>query len=115
MIALPTECTHADRKKNGRNRNGSQRWRCLDCGKSFSDAHVPAGPLGTMEADPDRVFLAIQLLTEGMGVNATCRVVSLDKKTLLKAILVTGEKCQTFLDANMKNVSVNMVSIDEQW
>ena len=68
-----------------------------------------------MEADVDRVFMAIQLLTEGMGVNAACRVTGLHKSTVLKSILIIGEKCQRFLDAKIKDVSVNMVSIDEQW
>ena len=114
MIA-PATCTHADVVKHGRNRNGSQRWKCKTCNATFSDEHTPTGPLGNMQADPDQVFLALRLLCEGMGVRATARITGLTVKTITKAIVIVGEKCDTFMHEKVKGVSVDHCEIDEIW
>ena len=35
-----TVCQDKDLVKNGRSRNGTQRWRCLNCGKSFQRSYT---------------------------------------------------------------------------
>ena len=116
MIKL-AECTHENRVRNGRNRNGSIRWKCKnpDCRKSFSDKHVPTGPLGTMQADPDKVFLALNLLCEGMGVRGASRITGLKHTTITKAIKLVGEKCERFFDTYVKDVNCDFCEIDEIW
>ena len=113
MIAL--ECTHSQKTKHGKNRNGSQRWKCKDCKATFSDQHVPIGPLGDMQADPDKVFLALNLLCEGMAVAAASRITGLKHETITKAIKIVGDKCERFFDKYVKDVNCDFCEIDEIW
>ena len=113
MIALT--CKHEKKTKHGKNRNGSQRWKCKDCKATISDAHVPTGPLGNMEADPVRVFMAIEMLCEGMGINAVSRITKLHPATLKKALLIGGDKCHQFMDNRVRGLSVAACEIDEIW
>ena len=113
MIAL--KCNHENKNKHGKNRNGSQRWKCKDCRATFSDEHVATGPLGNMEADPARVFMAIEMLAEGMGVNAVSRITKLHHATIIKALLIVGDKCQKFMDERVEGLSVAAAAIDELW
>ena len=113
MIALT--CKHEKKTKHGKNRNGSQRWKCKSCKATVSDVHVPTGPLGNMEADPTKVFMALEMLAEGSGVRAVSRITGLDRKTITKAILLVGEKCERFHYEMVQNVKVDFCEIDEQW
>ena len=114
MIAL-AECTHENFKKSGKNRNGSQRYKCKDCGKRFSDEHVADGPLGTMRVDVDKAMMVINALLEGMSIRACERLFSMNRDTIDKLILVVGEKCQNFMDHNIQNVYCSDIQIDEIW
>ena len=113
MIAL--SCTHQNKNKHGKNRNGSQRWKCKDCKATFSDEHIPSGPLGEMRADPEKVFLALELLCEGMAVRAAARITGLKHETITKAIKIVGEKCENFFDTYVKDVNCDFAEIDEIW
>ena len=68
-----------------------------------------------MEADPARVFMAIEMLCEGMGVNAVSRITKLHRATITKAVLIAGEKCQQFMDERVQGLSVAAAEIDELW
>ena len=113
MIAL--QCRHENKTKHGKNRNGSQRWKCKDCRATFSDVHVPEGPLADMQADPDKVFLALNLLCEGMAVRAASRITGLKHETITKAIKIVGDKCERFFDKHVKDVDCDFAEIDEIW
>lgn len=108
-------CNHENRKKNGRNRNGSQRYKCCDCGKTFSDEHVPTGPLGNMRIDTDKACMALNMLLEGMSLRATSRMTGIDRNTLGDLILLAGERCEQFSAAVVQDVQVNDVQADEIW
>ena len=113
MIALT--CKHEHKTRHGKNRNGSQRWKCKSCQKTISDVHVPTGPLGDMQSDPTKVFLALNLLCEGMAVRGASRVTGLKQETITKAIMLVGEKCEKFFDQYVKNVNCTVAEIDEIW
>jgi len=50
----------------------TQRYRCLACGKTFSE--VQDRPLDEMRTDLDKAAQVINLLVEGVGINATARL-----------------------------------------
>ena len=110
MIA-PAPCEHATYKKDGKNRNGTQRYKCKDCGVRFSDEK----PLGTMRTSVDKAAMAISLMLEGMSVRATERLTGLCRQTICDLILVAGEKCQNFFDATVINVKSLDIQCDEIW
>ena len=114
MIKL-AECTHENFKKSGKNRNGSQRYKCKDRGKRFSDEHVADVPLGSMRVDVDKAMLVINALLEGMSIRACERLFNMNRDTIDKLILVVGEKCQNFMDHNIQDVYCSDIQIDEIW
>jgi len=50
-------CAHAEKRRIGRDRNGNQRFRCLNCGKTWTVRE--ARPLGDMRVSVEtaRCFL----------------------------------------------------------
>ena len=108
-------CHHENRKKNGKNRNGSQRYKCSDCGKTVSDEHVPTGPLGNMRIDVDTACMALNMLLEGMSLRATSRITGVDRNTLGDLLLTVGELCEEFSEAIIRDVPVKDVQADEIW
>lgn len=113
MIA-PAPCEHTNYKKSGKNRNGTQRYKCKDCGVRFSDP-VDEKPLGNMRIDLDKAAMALSLMLEGMSVRATERLTGLARDTLCDLILVAGERCQRFFDDHVKNVKTTDIQLDELW
>jgi len=108
MIAT---CDHSNFKKSGRNRNGTQRYKCKDCGVRFTQEQ----PLGSMRTSVDKAAMALSLMLEGMSVRATERLTGLCRHTLCDLILVVGERCQQFFDALVVNVESHEIQIDEIW
>ena len=66
-------CTECETKcrRFGKHRNGLQRFRCADCGKTYTEAH--AKPLGEMTVPMEKAVLALQLLLEGASVRSVER------------------------------------------
>jgi len=97
----------------GTNRNGSQRFRCVECKKTFSAklADRVAGstiPLATVEK-------VLQLLIEGCSVRSAERISGLHRDTILKLMVTAGEKCEKLMGRLIVNVPVRDVSADEMW
>ena len=110
-------CEHSSFKKSGRNRNGSQRYRCLnpDCKKYFSDKHVVDGPLGSMRTDIKDADMALRMLLEGCSIRSVSRLTGLGRGTISRLILTAGERCQEFLDTNIVDAPVTSIQLDELW
>ncbi len=107
-------CCSGEAKKFGRfqNRNRTvQRYRCARCGTTFSDSQ----PLDGLRLDHDRVVQICKLLTEGLGVRAVARFVGCDPHTVLAVLQTIGQKCESFLDRTVLNLSVESLQIDELW
>ena len=59
--------------------------------------------------------LILQLLTEGMGINATTRIVGCSKNTVLKLLKDAGEACSTYQDQTLRNLECRRIQADEIW
>ncbi|HWB12405.1 MAG TPA: hypothetical protein VG826_24485 [Pirellulales bacterium] len=106
-------CAHTARRRMGTNRNGSQRWRCLSCGKTWTEARPQ--PLGTMTISVDDAKLALRLLAEGSSLRSTARVTGLQRNTICKLMVYFGERCRRFLDQRMRGLTLGHLEFDEQW
>lgn len=62
----------------------------------------------------DRVAI-LNCLSEGMGINATARVTSKSKNTILKLLKDVGEACAAYQDRAMRNLTCKRVECDEIW
>ena len=113
LIMTCRKCQHGTAKRFGFTKNKSQRYRCHDCGATFTDS--PQKPLGSHTTDLDRAAQAFTLLTEGMSVRAVSRVTGLHKNTILSLIETAAEKCRTIFDRHVQNVTPRYVQADEIW
>src|SRR5438067_12784822 len=111
MIVI--SCQHEHSTKDGRDRNGNQRFRCKDCGKTFAAETVR--PLGTMRISMADAVNALGMLLEGLSIRATERLTGLHRDTLDDLILLVGANCQRLLDSMIQNVPVEDVQLDEIW
>lgn len=110
MIAA---CNHSQRTKHGKDRKGSQRYRCKSCGTTFVTDEVR--PLGDMRIDLDKAVMALNLLLEGMSVRATSRITGLKVDTICDLVLHVGENCERYLNTKIRNVEIKDCQIDEVW
>lgn len=111
MIAFACECKST--KKNGKDRNKNQRFKCRDCGRTWTEARVK--PLGDMRISMDKAILAINLLVEGMSIRAVERITNLHRDTICDLVLTVGANCGHLLSRVVKDVEVNDVQCDEIW
>jgi transposase-like protein/IS1 family transposase len=107
-------CSHAEKKKHGKDRHGNQRFRCTLCGATWVDVK-PHKPLGDMRIELDDAKLALRLLVEGMSIRATERTTGIHRDTLCKLVGYFGDKCRDFLDGRMRGLTLEHLQFDEQW
>jgi transposase-like protein/IS1 family transposase len=106
-------CAHADRKRFGFDRKGNQRYRCLSCGKTWTEKRPK--PLGDMRVPVDVAKTALRLLTEGMSIRATERVTGLHRDTICRLVVLFGGACRDYLDKAMRGLTLSHLEFDEQW
>jgi len=97
--------------KFGKTRDGQQRYRCLECRKTFSEPK----PLAGHGTDLKLAAFALNLLLEGMSIRATSRMTGLDKDTVQRIMEQAGRQCFQFLADTMQNVRASDIQCDEVW
>ncbi len=100
-------------RKNGKNRNGSQRYRCDDCRATFTDEttrHTDGRKLGA-----DMAILALRMLLEGNSVRSTERLAEIHRDTILKVMVKAGEQCAYFMQQTQRGIKCHDVEMDEIW
>jgi transposase-like protein len=106
-------CQRLSCKKHGRNRNGSQRYKCQLCQATFSEETVK--PLGELRLSVEHAAQALSLLLEGMSVRSAARITGLRPNTICDLIVVVGENCARFLPEAVNGVAATGVQCDELW
>jgi transposase-like protein/IS1 family transposase len=97
----------------GKHRNGLRRFRCGQCGKTYTEPHQ--NPLGSMTVPLEKAVLALRMLLEGSAVRSVERITELHRDTILKLLAVAGEKCEKIMGRYVRNVRVQDVECDEIW
>lgn len=111
MIA-PSDCQHENRKKNGKIKDGTQRYRCKDCGKQFTEETLALGGMRIGIAQAERI---VKALCEGVSARATARLMDCDVHTVIELMNLVGERCQRYMESEIQGVIVGDVQIDEIW
>ena len=101
----------SDSKKHGRDRHGQQRYKCLQCRKTFFDAKPLAGKRTPLK----QVSLVLRMLLEGSSIRAVERLTGVNRNTIIALMVKAGQQCQEFLAYSVYQHPVNDVEIDEQW
>ena len=104
---IVVSCSHQSTKKHGKDKNGKQRFRCLDCGKTWIDR--TAQPLGDMRISMQQATQALGMILEGMSIRATMRLTGLDGGTICNLIVLDCDEdriCTSHIER--MNLSVRM-------
>lgn len=88
-----------------------QRYRCLRCGKTFSESQ----PLDGVRVNADKAAQVVHLLCEGVGIRAASRLASVDQGTVLRILQSASLHCAALLNAKLRNLRPTHVEIDEIW
>jgi hypothetical protein len=57
----------------------------------------------------------LTVLSEGIGINAACRVTGASKNTALKLRADVGRACALYQDQTMRGLTVKQLQVDEIW
>jgi len=100
-------------KKNGKDRNGNQRFKCLACGITYIQPKNK--PLGNMYLSEEKALMCLSLLVEGNSIRAIERITNVNRNTIISLLETVGEKCLWIQENLVKNVKVADVQADEIW
>lgn len=108
------KCQHTTIKKFGTTGKAKiQRYRCKDCGATFSPR--PAAPLGSHTTSVESAARALSMILEGASLRAVARITGIHKNTIMRLVLTAGMKCRFLFDARVMNVRPRFVQADELW
>src|SRR5580700_2501716 len=103
-----TEC-----RKFGKTRNQFPRYQCRQCGKTFSEPDEDH--LDGMYLPIEKAEMVLKLLLEGNSVSSVERLTEVHHGTILKLLVLAGEKCERIMAEKIRNVQVRDVEADEVW
>ncbi len=63
----------------------------------------------------DKAESILKLLVEGMSLRAIERVTGVHRDTIMRLLLLAGERSQQLMDAKMRNLSARYLQVDEIW
>ena len=97
----------------GKHRNGLRRFRCTDCGKTYTEPHKK--PFGDMKIPVDKAVFALTMILEGSSIRSTERVTGVHRDTIMRLLLVAGDTCERVMSKWVRNVPVTEIEADEVW
>lgn len=106
-------CRHDQVKRFGRNRNGSQRFRCVFCGLTWTENRPQ--PIGDMRIDAAKAAQVLEMLMEGVSIRATVRLTGVAKGTILNLLETIGRRAVIYWRTKMQNLPATDVQVDEIW
>jgi len=110
-----TKCQHQVCKKFGYfGKRRIQRWRCTSCNSTFCQPHDKL-TRDTMTANPVAAERALHCLLEGCSIRSTERLTGLNRNTIMRLLIVAGERSARVMDARMRNLQSRYLQVDEIW
>jgi IS1 family transposase/transposase-like protein len=100
-------------KRDGRDRRGNQRFQCRQCAKVFLEPR--ADHLDGMYLPIEKAEIVLRMLLEGNSVSSVERITEVHHTTILKLLVLAGEKCERIMARKIVNVKVRDVECDELW
>ena len=103
-----TEC-----KRHGYDRKGNTRYQCRECKKTYADPRH--NPLKGMYLPIEKAEGILKLLVKGNSVSSVSRITGVHIATILKLLVLAGERCENVMGRLVVNVKVRDVECDELW
>lgn len=100
-------------KRKGHDRKGNQRYQCRQCSKMFLEPRDK--PLDGMYLPMEKAEMVLQLLLEGNSLSSTKRLTGVHHGTILKLLVLAGERCEKLMARKIRNIAVRDVECDEVW
>ena len=100
-------------KRKGHDRKGNQRYQCRQCSKWFQEPQDK--PLEGMYLPVEKAEAILKMLVEGMSVRTIERLTDVHRDTILRLLVLVGEKCERIMGRYVRNVQVRDVEMDEVW
>jgi len=94
-------------------RGNRQRYQCHQCRKVFTDARD--NTLDGMYLPVENAELVLRLLLEGSSVSSVEGITEVHHTTILKLLVLAGEKCERIMAEKIRAVKVRDVELDEVW
>jgi len=107
------KCSGENCVRNGKDRDGNQRFKCRDCKKNFGEAKPRL--LGRMQLPVEKAVNCLKLILDGMSIRACERFTGVSRNTICDMILEVGERCRDFMAERLQGVPVADVQVDEVW
>jgi IS1 family transposase len=63
----------------------------------------------------DKATMVLKLLVEGTSVRSIERVTQVHRDTILRLLILAGERCSRLLDEKMRGLKCNFIECDEIW
>jgi transposase-like protein/IS1 family transposase len=101
-------------KRFGRHRNGLQRYRCLECRRTFTEDHTAAFRVEDYLKDK-RGLAALRMLVEGCSVRSVERMTGIRRDSIIDMLLIAGERCEKLMDRLVRDVPTKEIQCDEIW
>lgn len=109
------KCQHDNCKKFGYfGKRRIQRWRCQSCSATFCEPHDKL-TRDIMVANPEAAERALHCLLEGCSIRSTERLTGLNRNTIMRLLIVAGERSTRLMDARMRNLHTRYLQVDEIW
>lgn len=102
----------SDCRKFGK-RKDRQRYQCTQCRRVFTEPRD--NTLDGMYLPVEKADLVLKLLLEGNSVSSTERLTGIHHTTILKLLVLAGEKCERIMAEKIRGVEVRDVECDEVW
>ena len=100
-------------ERYGRDCYGHQRYRCRQCSKTFQEPREK--PLDGMYTPLDKAEMILRMLVEGMSIRSIERLTDIHRDTILRPLVLAGEKCAALMGRLLVNIPVKDVECDEIW
>ena len=68
-----------------------------------------------MIANPDAAERALRCLLEGCSIRSTERLIGLNRNTIMRLLIIAGDRSARFMDARMQNLQSKYLQVDEIW
>ena len=97
----------------GKAKNGTQRYRCKNCGQTFTETH------GTVfyrrQASRETILETLALLAEGVRISSISRAKGIKEDTFLDWLRAAARQAAEVEEALLKDYRISQAQIDGLW
>jgi len=97
----------------GKTKNGTQRYRCKGCGRTFTETH------GTVfyrrQASRETILETLALLAEGVRISSIARAKGIKEDTILDWLRAAARQAAEVEEALLKDYRISQTQIDGLW